>query len=323
MLEIKFYCFTLSVSLIFTLFTECRDSTAAANSQTAELRVILRRPATPGSFTDLAVLQEDQVIDIKTKGAYDHEDTSSLQLIYAGSVRNNEKKLSEIGVADGATIWLISYELGFNVHEEASFDEVPSCWLQSAFVPTGSSQSRFSGAPLLEFVKAVKPAPPNLPGSTKMHAKDAHRAMWNPAPSDFEALKFAVSTLKTFKVPFDGTPKVTWFGEYGCVLLADMRPRDATVSLRLVCLDGWFFKEQASSIGRTHASLPALNDPTQLFVGKIEIKDANHSPYTGLHLLCSLPLFVLVACLLISVHALVLFLIYEQCTKDFFNGFIP
>jgi hypothetical protein len=83
-----------------------------------------------------------------------------------------------------------------------------------------------------------------------------------------------VATLEA-DAPRLGEPAhVTWFGEYGCVLLAEM-VRPTAIHLRLVCLDGWTFWEHSHPDGRSHTSTPAPNAPVQLPIAVLDADDCD------------------------------------------------
>ena len=149
--------------------------------------------------------------------------------------------------------------------------------LPSSHAMPSASQGRFGGGLLREFLDAVEPAEPEL---AEREESVAPTAGWKPSPADWRALNFAASALETAEPVFGGPPHVSWFGEYGCVLLADM-PHVDTVQLRLLCLDGWTFWEHSHTGGRTHTSQPAPDSPRQLPVGQIQLEECDSSALNG------------------------------------------
>jgi len=94
---------------------------------------------------------------------------------------------------------------------------------------------------------------------------DAEAAMWQPEQADLAVLAWAASALEQSQPAFKGVPHITWFGEYGCALLATM-PRVGEVVLMLVCPDEWKFYLHCGEHSRTHCSLAGA-DATPLHVG--------------------------------------------------------
>ena len=171
------------------------------------------------------------------------------------------------------------YSLRSEMAERADVDERSelASMLPSSHALPSASQGRFGGGLLRGFLDAVEPAGPELAGREE---SDAPTAGWKPSPADWRALNFAASVLETAEPVFGGPPHVSWFGQYGCVLLADM-PHVATVQLRLLCLDGWTFWEHSHTGGRTHTSQPAPDSARQLPVGQIELEECDSSGLSG------------------------------------------
>jgi len=205
----------------------------------------------------IEVQPSDLVSDVKetaSDAAVSGENVDLFQLVYAGCVLEDAIQLSELGVVDGSTLWLLPSD--FADHPSPPLELSPL--FASSLVPPASSQSAPGAGLLRGFLDEVAPGQPS--------------AMWEPSPEEWEALCLGVSALVSVAPEFEGPPHVTWFGKYSAVLLADM-PNVAAVRVRLVCLDGWTFSEHSHPGGRTHTSRPALDSPRQLLFSKDIILD--------------------------------------------------
>jgi hypothetical protein len=202
-------------------------------------------------------------------------------LIYAGAVREDTMRMSELGITDDSVVFLLSS--GFEDMEEdyvAPRDFGAALELASMFAsghtPPSSAQSKFGGGRLRRFMQHNAPTwhQPDSGESVVLHCP----AFWAPSRSEWAAFERAVATLEA-DAPRLGEPAhATWFGEYGCVLLAEM-VRPAVINLRLVCLDGWTFWEHSHSGGRSHTATPARHAPRQLPIGMLEAEDCgSHEP---------------------------------------------
>jgi hypothetical protein len=96
-------------------------------------------------------------------------------------------------------------------------------------------------------------------------------SQWRPAPDEQAALSAAIATLQSAQPEFNAPPHATWFGEYGCVLLASV-PRVGTVQLRLVCLDEWSFRMHSVADVRTHTAEARVDTYELDYVGLVNIE---------------------------------------------------
>jgi hypothetical protein len=96
--------------------------------------------------------------------------------------------------------------------------------------------------------------------------------------TDLAALARAARTLAADGAPFgtsarpdlDSEPHVTWFPEYGCALIAQIK-RPGIVELQLVALDGWEASVHSGSEGRAHQSCAGRDAAKPLTVGTVEL----------------------------------------------------
>ncbi|KAL1498585.1 hypothetical protein AB1Y20_013900 [Prymnesium parvum] len=156
------------------------------------------------------------------------------QLVYGGSVLNDEDRLSDLALGESPTLWLLS---GASHNHQ---DLLSAARQLGIFAALGKLQSV------------------DLPASISLlrgfcDSLTEQSSPWRPAKAEQDALCAAVSTLESEGPAFNAVAHATWFCEYGCCLLASV-PRVGVVQLRLVCLDEWRFRMQAESDVRTHTA---------------------------------------------------------------------
>jgi hypothetical protein len=161
------------------------------------------------------------------------------QLVYGGSVLESTSRISEFTYEETPTLWL----LPGSVHDSDQF-------LLSTIAPLGIFP--FGHLEL----SAMQTC--DLPGTVSLlrgfaASLSANSAQWKPSVAEQSALCTAISALESTAPAFGAVPHVTWFGEYGCCLLASV-PRVGIVQLRLVCLDEWSFRMHAEAHVRTHTA---------------------------------------------------------------------
>ena len=103
------------------------------------------------------------------------------------------------------------------------------------------------------------------------------------------ALDRAIAALESKAPTFDSVPHVTWFGEYGCALLAS-ELRVGVVQLRIVGLDGWTFRMHSKADGpRSHTADAAADAASPVQIGEVRADEyddfmcahcSNHIPGT-------------------------------------------
>lgn len=250
------------------------------------MRVVVRGPSISEALE--LVLEPDQsVSNVKLLANASRRISTQTHLIYAGAVREDVMKIAELGINDGSVVWLLPSDIE-DMEEDcgaecaASHDsgaplELPSM-CASGHAPPSSAQGRFGGGRLRRFLQEHTPSW-TRPGSGES-AELEYPAFWALSRSEWSAFERAVAALETDAPKLGEPAHISWFGEYGCVLLAEMI-RPATIHLRLVCLDGWTFWEHSHPGGRSHTATPARNTPQQLPIGVIETEECGANELTG------------------------------------------
>ena len=103
---------------------------------------------------------------------------------------------------------------------------------------------------------------------TECSSETASRT-WKPSEAERVSLESAAAALSGSTPLFGKAPLVTWYGDYGCALLAwTMRVDD--VQLELLGLDCWAFRMHSGPAARTFGARAALDTPVSLHVAQIK-----------------------------------------------------
>ena len=93
---------------------------------------------------------------------------------------------------------------------------------------------------------------------------------WKPSELELRALGSAVAAFMTTSPEFREEPHITWFGQYGCALMAFQNAINQ-VQLQLVGLDEWSFNVH-SGPGRTYCSQPGNDASKYINIGVIKVE---------------------------------------------------
>lgn len=189
-----------------------------------------------------------------------HAAPESKRLIHGGRVLSDSSPLSELACSEPLLLWMLPLDsTGSGSMEVVTTAETlgffplssqPPCQMQmpvaSSFIPVLRAFREF----LLVFLHGFDGINDFLLASKK-------------------ALALAIAALKSPAPVFESAPHVTWYGEYGCALLAS-ELRVGVVQLRIVCLDGWTFRMHSETRGvRTHTADAAGDASSTLQIGQI------------------------------------------------------
>ena len=174
---------------------------------------------------------------------------AAMHLVYGGTVISSESRISELALEDSPTLWLLvsdssestadrAYGYGVHVAEKVN---------RSGIVPLKCMQ------PNCEQTIPASMHASMLRELSDMFVEDSAR--WRPRKSERDELCAAIAALESSAPSFQRAPHISWFGAYGCALLATV-PRVGTVHLRLVCLDQWAFRMHpiCREQGRAHTA---------------------------------------------------------------------
>lgn len=225
-------------------------------------------------------MQADQtVMNLKESVTKHCQDAMARQLVYGGSVQGDDRTLSSVCLYTGSSVWLLpTYETDDVGDAKASFCALAAvCGFKAEAVYELALLSNSGGASpnanqhgcSLSLLHLLCRFAQDHSLSTAPIA--CRHPVWDQAESD--AFCWAVEALQT-KSPEGGKPPhLTWFGEYGCVLMAH-RSNPMWVYLKLVCLDGWSFWEHSGpGASRSHTSIPTADAVKQLPIGQIQLRD--------------------------------------------------
>ena len=229
---------------------------AAARGRKVKRKAMKITVLTASSSVELEVKQSDQVSELKAQLSQQLPSAERAHLVYGGHVLSDEEStLDELGIVDGATV-LATLSRVRHPTREMMLDGFS---LEQARRISPRSNSSQLDKPHADDLKLVHSFVDSL-------SAEAASWTWRPSATEHRALKAAVAALTTGSTPaFDKAPCVTWFGEYGCALIA-RTPRVEEMHLELLGLDGWTFRGE-----RTVSSQAELNSPVSLHVGTIPL----------------------------------------------------
>jgi hypothetical protein len=95
---------------------------------------------------------------------------------------------------------------------------------------------------------------------------------WKPTDAEQRALDAAVEALSGSSSSFGKAPQVTWYGKYGCALLA-WTPRVDEMHLELIGLDRWAFHMHSGPQSRTFGARADIDAPVVLHVAHVRLLD--------------------------------------------------
>ena len=161
-------------------------------------------------------------------------------LIYGGAVLGDDSNLSELVLEDQPTLWLLR-----GIEASSQISKAAALAVSLSIFPLGIR------SPYCLQDDLIKDGALLLHSFAESFASEARR--WQPSVSETNSFHDAVCALESSGTAFQDAPHVTWFGEYGCALLAN-EPRVGTVHLTLVCLDQWAFRMHSGPDAREHTA---------------------------------------------------------------------
>lgn len=170
-------------------------------------------------------------------------------LIYGGTVLCDDSRLGELALVDQPTLWLLrGLEASSQIRKAAEL-AVSLGVFPLGIGPPYSLQRNLSkdGALLLR-------------SFADSFASEAGH--WRPSESETNSFRDVVGALESKGPAFQAAPHVTWFGAFGCALLAN-EPRAGAVHLTLVCLDQWAFRMHSGPEAREHTA-DAMSDSSSV-----------------------------------------------------------
>ena len=159
------------------------------------------------------------------------DDCTTFHLIHGGSILVDGVRLSDLAIDDAPTLWLLP-----------TYQPPHAC----AQLPSVSSIGMFdlTCLPPNEQQGNIVPACATLLQTFSESLGDGS-LLWRASASEHDAMIMAIKALSSAEPAFGNAPHITWFGEYGCALIASV-PRVGEVHLRVVGLDGWQFRMHSS-----------------------------------------------------------------------------
>mmetsp|Transcript_25493 Transcript_25493/g.82373 ORF Transcript_25493/g.82373 Transcript_25493/m.82373 type:complete len:298 (-) Transcript_25493:579-1472(-) len=245
------------------------------------MRVLVRSSVTREAL-ELAVAPDLLLRDLKARATQGNLGGTAVKLIWAGTVLDDCASVGDLGIRDGDVLWMLSYDATSGGSAPPTPRNLESTFL-SRHAPPSSAQDKFGGGRLRSFLQEHMPSwarQARLDVSEELIGERDRPTVWEMSTSEWTAFEWAIVALDTETPRFGRPPEVIWFGEYGCVLLAEMR-HAAAIHLRLVCLDGWTFWEHSHPGGRVHTSQPSADATVQLLIGVIELNQCGPNELAG------------------------------------------
>ena len=250
------------------------------------MRVLVYRTS---SFEPLELSVDSDITIEALKKLLPESDTRAVadgaRLIYGGLVLLDSSRLSELACdSEPLALWFL---LDFIQDSMQVVTTAESLGLSLGIFPLSWAppcQSQKSGGYLVvaDFLAA-------LHGFRKSLGAQASTTATTNTYLLESALALAIAALECQAPTFNSAPNVTWFGEYGCALLAS-ELRVGVVQLRIVCLDGWTFRMHSKAGGgRSHTADAAADAASPVQIGEVPTAEyagfmcaliSNHTPGT-------------------------------------------
>ena len=225
------------------------------------MRVVVQRPgcydgATFDCDVDTTVEQIKQ-LTLKSIGIAAE---SSVKLVCGGLVLCDSTRLSDLVSVDAPVLWLL-----FGATSTALDKQLLSYAYDGGIFPHSSKPpSQVQEHPHSAYPALLRGFEASFVAATRQ---------WTVSEDEKRAFSTAVSALESTEPRFKGAPHVTWFGEYGCALLANST-RVGLVQLRLVALDMWRFRMHSEASGlRTHTADAGPDAACTLHIGEVALAD--------------------------------------------------
>ena len=187
--------------------------------------------------------------------AREHGFPLGVRLVHGGRILVDDATLADAGILCGDTIHAL---IDPHYFEEVDLDQIHRiCPLPHFSEPSDEQRHHNADASLV--------------ASFICSASTEHASWtWRPAAGELRAMQRAVAAL-TMRSPAVGAPPhVTWYGPYGCVLLACMT-MPGMVQLELLGLDEWTLHVHSGPGHRTQSSRPAAHMPVSMHTGAVPL----------------------------------------------------